>query len=125
MNGRILTRRWNDPATAEDCFLLLVCRDRPRGVPKAEEPWDAWDPALGPSKALHAAYWGKAGPPIGWDEYEKRYLKEMEQQEFRLRALAGRLASGETITLLCSSACEDEARCHRTLLRALVLRKLT
>lgn len=125
MKGRLLTRRWNDPATPQDGFRLLVCRYRPRGVPKAGEPWDAWDPALGPSKALHAAYWGKEGAPIGWDEYAKRYLKEMEQQEFRLRALAGRLRSGETITLLCSSACEDEARCHRSLLRDLVLRKLT
>lgn len=47
----------------------------------------------------------------------------MEEQDFRLRALANRVAAGETITLLCSSACTDEHRCHRTLLKALVERR--
>ena len=40
---------------------------------------------------------------------------------FYLRALAGYLDRGETITLLCSSACTDEARCHRSILRELAL----
>ena len=30
------------------------------------------------------------------------------------------VAAGETVTLLCSSACTDPARCHRTLLASLV-----
>jgi hypothetical protein len=37
-----------------------------------------------------------------------------------LRALAAKVAKGEPITLLCSSACTDEARCHRTIVRDLV-----
>ena len=36
------------------------------------------------------------------------------------RATGVRLAGGETLTLLCSSACVDPARCHRTLLARLV-----
>ena len=34
--------------------------------------------------------------------------------------LAKRVSSGETITLLCSSACVREARCHRSLLKELI-----
>lgn len=116
----IRTRRWNDSVEEGDGFRLLVCRYRPRGVKKSDETWDAWDPALGPSKALHAAYYGKSGAPIEWDAYRERYLDEMREQEFRLTALANRVRSGETITLLCSSHCVDEKRCHRTLLARLI-----
>ena len=105
---------------------MLVCRYRPRGVRKDGEPWDAWMEDLGPSRELHAAYWGKRGAPIGWPEYRRRYLDEMMQPSGRgaamLGALASRLAAGQTITLLCSSACVDPARCHRTLLADLVER---
>jgi len=43
-------------------------------------------------------------------------------QLWRIRALAARAAGGETITLLCSSACTDPAHCHRTLLARLIER---
>src|SRR5689334_9840993 len=102
------TRRWNDPAEPDDGFRVLVCRYLPRGVSKAKETWDEWWPDLGPSRALHAAYWGKdaggnekhAGEGLAWGEYRLRYLEEMQRQSFRLRALASRHAAGETITLL-------------------------
>ena len=116
----IRTRRWNDPPEPGDGFRLLVTRYRPRGVKSSDETWDAWDPALGPSKALHAAVYGKAGAPIGWDEYRARYLEELAEQEYRLTALANRVRAGETITLLYSSHCTDPERCHRTLLARLV-----
>jgi uncharacterized protein YeaO (DUF488 family) len=118
MNVR--TRRWNDPAEPGDGYRLLVCRYRPRALPKAKETWNAWDPQLGPSRDLHAAFHGKHGPPIGWEEYRRRYLAEIEAQSPRIEELAGRVRAGETVTLLCSSACTDPAHCHRTLLKALI-----
>jgi len=120
----IKTRRWNDPAERDDGFRLLICRYRPRGVRKADETWDAWSKALGPSRELHAAFWGKHGPPIGWEEYRRRYLEEMRGQTERIQELATRVAAGETITLLCSSACVDENHCHRSLLRQLIEKRL-
>lgn len=118
----VFTRRWNEPPAAGEGrgLRVLVTRYRPRGVARADETWDEWWPELGPSRALHAAYWGKAGPPITFAQYRPRYLEEMQRQVFRIRALGDRVAAGETVVLLCSSACTDPAHCHRTLLAGLV-----
>ena len=116
----IRTKRWNDPPAPEDGYRLLVCRYRPRGVKREGEPWDAWLPQLGPSKELHAAAYGKGGAAIAWADYAVRYLREMETQRFWIRGFGEREARGEIVTLLCSSACVDPARCHRTLLAGLI-----
>ncbi|HYV45779.1 MAG TPA: DUF488 family protein [Myxococcaceae bacterium] len=116
----IRTRRWNDPGHPDDGLRVLICRYRPRGVPKAKETWDVWKKQLGPSVELHADYYGKHGPPIDWATYRKRYLAEMKAQKGEIRALAEKVKAGETMTLLCSSACTDETHCHRTLLRELI-----
>lgn len=118
----VRTKRWNDAASPDDGFRLLVCRIRPRGVAKAKETWDAWWPELGPSRELLDAFHGKGGPPLAWPQYVPRYLAEMAGpgQVWRIRDLARRATAGETITLLCSAACTDPARCHRTLLAKLI-----
>jgi uncharacterized protein YeaO (DUF488 family) len=126
MFGRmpIRTRRWNDPREPDDGFRLLVCRLRPRGLARAGETWDEWWPDLGPSRALLGAFQGKAGHPLPWSAYVPRYLAEMEgpAQVWRLRELGRRVADGETVTLLCSAACTDPTRCHRTVLATLIER---
>jgi uncharacterized protein YeaO (DUF488 family) len=118
----VCTRRWNDPPSPGEGTRILVTRYRPRGVRKEDEPWDEWHPALGPSVELHAAAYGKGQPAIDFEEYERRYRAEMTEARaaFLVRALAQRIAGGEPVVLLCSSACVDEARCHRSILRALV-----
>ncbi len=117
------TKRWNDPAEAEDGKRVLVCRYRPRGIPREGEPWDVWVPELAPSPALHAAAYGKHQTAIAWDEYAARYLAEMHASRFWWRSYAELARRGEPLTLLCSSACTDPARCHRTLLQALIERQ--
>ncbi|HZL16589.1 MAG TPA: DUF488 family protein [Polyangia bacterium] len=116
------TKRWNDPVGADDGFRLLICRLRPRGVAKQSQPWNDWWPDLGPSRALLDQFHGKHGPAISWKTYAERYLDEMRgpAQLWRIRDLARRFAGQATLTLLCSSACIDPARCHRTLLARLV-----
>jgi len=116
----IRTRRWNDPSQPDDGLRVLVTRYRPRGVAKADETWDVWWPELGPSRELHAAVYGKSGPAIGWGAYAERYLAEMTAQRDAIRRLAARVESGQTVTLLCSSACADPQHCHRTLLARLI-----
>ena len=118
----IKTKRWNDRKESDDGWRVLICRYRPRALPKKDETWDKWYRQLGPSRELHADFYGKHGPPITWDEYRRRYLAEMqgtEQQEL-IAGMADLVAEGKTLTLLCSSACEDASHCHRTLLRELV-----
>ena len=44
----------------------------------------------------------------------------MKQQTAVIGGLAARVKAGETITLLCSSQCERESRCHRSLLKELI-----
>jgi uncharacterized protein YeaO (DUF488 family) len=120
------TKRWDDPPEDDDGFRLLICRYRPRALPKAKETWDLWWKHLGPSKELHAAFYGKHGPPIGWEDYRQRYLEEMkgEEPQESITILAEKVAAGKTITLLCSSACTAAAHCHRTLLRQLIEARL-
>ena len=116
----IRTKRWNDPIDPDDGTRILITRYRPRGVAKADETWTEWHPNLGPSKELHAAAYGKERLQIDWAVYRSAYLKEMAHQKDAITRLAQRVAAGETITLLCSSACERESRCHRSLLKELV-----
>lgn len=118
--AHLKTKRWNDPAKRADGRRVLVCRYRPRSVSKQDETWNAWLPHLGPSRELHADFYGKHGPPIGWTEFRRRYVAEMKVERETIAGLAARVAGGETITLLCSSACTDPERCHRTLLLKLV-----
>ena len=116
----VRTKRWNDPKEDDDGYRLLICRYRPRGVPKSEETWDAWCKALGPSEELHAAAYGKTGPALEFAEYERRFLEEMTSQRYWIEGFAAHLRKGDTITLLCSSACVDPARCHRTIVERLL-----
>ncbi len=117
----VRTKRWNDPREPDDGYRLLICRYRPRGVAKTEETWDAWCKALGPSTALHADFYAKTGgPPLELAEYERRFREEMTRQRYWIEGFAAHLRRGDTITLLCSSACTDPARCHRTLVKSLL-----
>ena len=121
----IRTRRWDDPKEDGDGLRILICRYRPRGVAKAAETWDVWMPDLGPSRELHAAVYGKGGRVgLDWVSYRLRYLAEMRSQGERIEELAKKVKAGETITLLCSSQCERESRCHRSLLRELIEKRM-
>ncbi len=77
-------------------------------------------PNLGPSRELHAAFWGKGRLKIDWRTYLSRYRAEMREQREAIDELARRVARGEQITLLCSNACVREDRCHRSVLKQLI-----
>jgi len=114
------TKCWDDPKEPDDGHRILVCRYRPRGVSKEAETWDEWLPALGPSKALHGAVYTQEASKIPWPRYRAQYIAEQRVNQELIASLARRIAAGETITLLCSSACVRESRCHRSILRELI-----
>lgn len=99
----------------DDGRRILVTRYWPRGV--AQTAADEYVRDLGPSIPLLRAY--KDGE-VGWDTYRVRYLAEMRREEARaeIHRLA-KLARSEKITIMC--VCKDEDRCHRSLLRDLII----
>ena len=87
---------------------LLVMRRWPRGVPRGAI--DQWEPDLGPSLGLLAAY---RGGEVTWPEFAEEYREEVLGRP-ALLDWAGRMASTTGVTLLCGSHADDE--CHRSLL---------
>lgn len=113
-----------DPVEPQDGARLLITRYYPRGIPAASKPWDAWVRDLAPSQELHKAI--KEGT-IAWDAYDRRFLEEMQgpAAQRALGEVAGRVAAGETVTLLCDHprALAPE-RCHRFLVARLLEERL-
>ena len=100
-------------------------RRPPRGVPKSEyakrDLYDVWLPNLAPSEALlksaHASL--SDGDERGWKVFVRQYRAEMKRPENR--ALLDTLAAlSQTADFSVGCYCADEARCHRSVLRALL-----
>lgn len=77
--------------------------------------YDEWLRDLAPSVKLLDDHRKKK---IDWNEYERRYLKEMEGKEELIKELKRRSDKGEAITLLCWE--KDDRFCHRRLLKNLI-----
>ena len=106
------TKRVYDKPEPADGTRVLVMRLWPRGIKKGAV--DLWLKDLGAEVANLRAF--KAGH-LGWPEMRRRYVAGLKREPAasalgRLRAMARR----SRVTVLCS--CEDEKRCHRSLLRA-------
>ena len=97
-------------------------RRPPRGVPKenfASGDWyDVWLPELSPSEAT-VKLGQKAATDKEWAAFEKRYAKEMAAPSAsRLLDLVAALSHDTDFSVGCY--CEDESRCHRSVLRRLL-----
>jgi uncharacterized protein YeaO (DUF488 family) len=115
--------RLGSPRGAGEGTRLGTVRRPPRGVPKAEfatQNWyDAWLPNLAPS--VETMKLGQqADTPAAWAAFARAYRREMAlpDAEHLLCALAA-LSQQADFSVGCY--CEDESRCHRSLLRALLL----
>ncbi len=101
---------------------LGTVRRPPRGVPKAEfarrDFYDVWLPDLSPSEEL-VRLGLSAKDEKAWRAFERRYRAEMrEPSRARLLDLLAALSEGTSFSVGCY--CEDETRCHRSVLRALL-----
>lgn len=114
------TRRWCAPAEPDDGLRVLVCRYRPRALPKKDETWDVWMKDLGPSPALFKEWKSQR---LAFHVYRARYVEEMKAHDAAISGLAARLDRGEHVTLLCSKDCFLPEVCHRTALAELILAK--
>ena len=119
-----IVRLGTDRAHGEGLRIGTVRRP-PRGVPKSEfasQNWyDVWYPNLAPSvetmKMAQAAQ--ASGVASEWNAFGRKFKSEMaEADASRSLDLLAALSHQTSFSVGCY--CEDEARCHRSVLRELL-----
>ena len=114
--------RLGTPRGPDEGLRIGTVRRPPRGVPKSEfvsKNWyDVWFPVLAPS--VETVKLGQAATtPAKWAACAKRYRAEMSVPAARQTlALLAALSHRSDFSVGCY--CENEARCHRSVLRILL-----
>ena len=117
--------RLGSPRFADEGTRIGTVRRPPRGVPKeafATHNWyDVWFPNLAPS-AETVKLAQDAKTPAHWAAFVRKYRAEMAAPDcsHALELLAV-LSQQSNFSVGCY--CEDEAHCHRTVLRELLAEK--
>ncbi len=120
--------RLGAPRQPDEGLRIGTVRRPPRGVPKAEfasrDFYDVWMPLLSPSpdlvKAAQAAQ--TAHDEKEWHAFVRRFRAEMgEGDAARLLDMLAALSHQTNLSVGCY--CEDEAHCHRSVLRALLVER--
>ena len=113
----IKIKRVYEKPEADDGYRVLVDQLWPRGIRKADLPYDYWAKELTPSTAARKAFGHKAE---NFDAFKERYLGELNTSD-EARACAQQLeenamhAGDNTITLL--YAARDPKINHAVILR--------
>jgi uncharacterized protein YeaO (DUF488 family) len=114
--------RLGSPRHPEEGTRIGTVRRVPRGVPKerhASEDWfDVWFPVLSPSPDLMAQA-KAAESEKDWAGFTRAFKAEMAEPAPR-QALDLLAALSRRSALSIGCYCEEEARCHRSVLRALL-----
>lgn len=111
------------PRRAHEGIRLGTVRRPPRGVPKEQfgqlDYYDVWFPNLAPS-AETIKLGQTADTPEEWNAFVRAYRKEMKAPSVLhdLKLLAA-LSNHTNFSVGCY--CEDESRCHRSILKELLL----
>ncbi len=114
--------RLGSPRASGEGLRIGTVRRPPRGVPKSQYAsgnfYDVWLPNLAPSEALLKA--GRAADDErAWKTFMRRYRAEMDRTEAsRVLDVLAALSHSADFSVGCY--CADEARCHRSVLRALL-----
>lgn len=114
--------RLGEPRAAGEGVRLGTVRRPPRGVPRSEfaaQDWyDVWYPNLAPS--VETMKLGQqAATPAEWARFARTYRAEMAAPDnARTLDVLAALSQGANFSVGCY--CADEARCHRSILRALL-----
>ncbi|HYC36383.1 MAG TPA: DUF488 family protein [Usitatibacter sp.] len=98
-------------------------RHLPRGVKKADyarrDFFDAWLPELAPSAPLVKFMLEDPDDSARWKRFEAKYRREMARPE-RRRLIATLATLSESADFSVGCYCENPARCHRSILAALL-----
>ncbi len=114
--------RLGSPRVPGEGLRIGTVRRPPRGVPKAEfasrDFYDVWLPEAAPSEEL-VKLAQSAVSDRDWAAFKRHYRTEMGQPDkARLLALLSALSRQTDLSVGCY--CEDETRCHRSVLRDLL-----
>ena len=114
--------RLGSPRKPNEGLRVGTVRRPPRGVPKAEfakrDFYDVWLPDLSPSPEL-VSFAQQSSDERSWKAFERKFQAEMNRPEAaRLLDLLAALSRQTNFSLGCY--CEDEKRCHRSVLRKLL-----
>lgn len=114
--------RLGSPRLPDEGTRIGAVRRPPRGVKKeqyaAQDWFDVWYPELSPSAAL-VAQAQAAATDKDWSVFARRFRAEMgEPAPRRTLDLLAVLSHSGDFALGCY--CAEEARCHRSVLRALL-----
>jgi uncharacterized protein YeaO (DUF488 family) len=123
MSIRIL--QLGTPRAPGEGLRLGTVRRPPRGVPKSEfasrDFYDVWMPLLSPSAEL-VAQAQAAEDEKSWAAFRRKFTAEMAQPEpARVLDLLAALSHRTSLSLGCY--CQDERRCHRSVLRELLAQR--
>jgi len=115
--------RLGTPRAKDEGIRLGTVRRPPRGVRKSDHArldyYDLWLPDLAPSAPLVSWALSEPWTDARWARYARRYRAEMRAPAAqRLIALLAALSAQADVSVGCY--CEDAARCHRSLLAALL-----
>jgi uncharacterized protein YeaO (DUF488 family) len=115
--------RLGSPRAHDEGLRIGSVRRPPRGVPKAEhgrrDYYDVWLPTLAPSLELLTQGKNLATEPRAWRAFARRFKKEMSAPApSRELDLLAALSHRTNLSVGCY--CEDETRCHRSILRQLL-----
>ena len=116
--------RLGSPRAKDEGLRIGTVRRPPRGVPKAEfakrDYYDVWLPELSPSAATVSAAMAGEWTEKKWKKFVATYIREMSTPaaEHLLRTLAA-LSHQTNFSVGCY--CENEAHCHRSVLRDLLI----
>ena len=115
--------RLGSPRASDEGLRIGTVRRPPRGVPKsqfARQDWyDVWFPNLAPS--VPTLKLGQSATTTAkWSAFARKYRAEMAAPA-NVHAIALLAALSQASNLSVGCYCEDEARCHRSLLRALLV----
>jgi uncharacterized protein YeaO (DUF488 family) len=117
--------RLGSPRNEGEGPRIGTVRRPPRGVPKSEfasQNWyDVWFPNLAPSVELMKL--GQAATtPAQWAAFARKYRAEMASPDnSHAIDLLAVLSRDTNFSVGCY--CEDESRCHRSVLRELLIEK--
>jgi uncharacterized protein YeaO (DUF488 family) len=114
--------RLGTPRQPDEGTRIGTVRRPPRGVPKsdfaARDWYDVWLPNLAPSpETVKAAL--TAQTPAQWKAFVRKYRAEMAEPE-AAHVIATLAALSHTSAFSVGCYCEDESRCHRSILRELL-----